>query len=412
MSLAVLLITLAAAEVGLMLMVRRMRSGFQWLITEADELPSLDAAALRKFLDSSFDPQLGWVRRPHSSGVEKGQRGSITYHIDSYGARRDPGAVRPTGVAAFGDSYVFCRQVEDHETWEAELSRLTGIGVANFGVGNYGADQALLRYERTALPDTVKVVILGFVPETVCRVQSCWKHYLEFGNTFAFKPRFVLDPTGQLSLVPSPVQEAADFERLREILPPVRAIDGFYRRRFRALQFRFPYLVSFLRHPLRHGRLMGALILRGLLRLRGAVPPRIEQLPFTLVMRHNIREAHRMYREPEATRLLSAILLRFNAVARARGHVPLVLVMPQLLDLKLTANGTAPYQGYFRQLAGQLPILELTAALADRVPQGLYVEDQYGGHLSPRGNQAVAEEVATWLREANALQRDQKVSWQ
>ena len=27
---------------------------------------------------------------------------------------------------------------------------------------------------------------LGFVPETISRIQSYWKHYLEFGNTFAF----------------------------------------------------------------------------------------------------------------------------------------------------------------------------------------------------------------------------------
>jgi hypothetical protein len=27
----------------------------------------------------------------------------------------------------------------------------------------------------------------------------------------------------------------------------------------------------------------------------------------------------------------------------------------------------------------------------------LYVEDQYGGHLSERGNQIVAEQVAIWL---------------
>jgi hypothetical protein len=412
MSLSALLIVLAAAEIGLMLMVRHMRSGFQWLITEADEQPSLDSRALRKFLDSSFDPRLGWVRRPHSIGVEKGQRDNITFHIDSQGARSTPDTGNSPVVAAFGDSYVFCRQVEDSETWEAELSRLTGVGVANFGVGNYGADQALLRYEGTALPDTVKVAVLGFVPETVCRVQSCWKHYLEFGNTFAFKPRFVLDPSGQLTLIPNPMQDARDFDRLPEILPQVRKIDGFYRRRFRALQFRFPYLASFARHPLRHGRLIAALALRALLRLLHAADPRIEQRPFTLVMLHNIREAHRMYEDDEATRLLSAILLRFNEQARARGHVPLVLVMPQLLDLKLGTDGSAPYRGYFETLGKQMPILDLTGTLNAHASQGLYVEDQYGGHLSPKGNRVVAEKVAAWLLESNALQRAERGSRQ
>jgi hypothetical protein len=404
MSLVALLIVIAAVEIGLMLAVRHMRSSFQWLITEADELPVLNATALRKFLDSSFDPHLGWVRRPHSSGVETGQRGNITFHIDSRGARRDPGPERTPVVAAFGDSYVFCRQVEDDETWEAELARLTGVGVANFGVGNYGADQALLRYECTALPDTIKVVILGFVPETVCRVQSCWKHYLEFGNTFAFKPRFVLDAAGRLALVPNPVQDARDFDRLQDILPKVKAVDGFYRRRFRALQFRTPYIASFLRHPLRHGRLIGALGLRALARSIGRASARIEQLPFTLVMRHNIREAHRLYSDPDATRLLSAILLRFNEVARARRHVPLVMVMPQLLDLRLAAKDSTPYGRYFEQLGGQIPVLDLTPMLRAQVSQGLYVEDQYGGHLSLTGNRLVAQSVAVHLGGTNAVQ--------
>ena len=28
------------------------------------------------------------------------------------------------------------------------------------------------------------------MPETILRVHSFWKHYLEYGNTLAFKPRF------------------------------------------------------------------------------------------------------------------------------------------------------------------------------------------------------------------------------
>ncbi len=41
-------------------------------------------------------------------------------------------------------SFVFSRQVEDDETWQHFLSRLSHSNVLNFGVGNYGFDQALL----------------------------------------------------------------------------------------------------------------------------------------------------------------------------------------------------------------------------------------------------------------------------
>lgn len=56
----------------------------------------------------------------------------------------------------------------------------------NFGVGNYGVDQALLRYEKTELTNSIEHVILGFVPETICSINSSWNHYVEFGNFFSF----------------------------------------------------------------------------------------------------------------------------------------------------------------------------------------------------------------------------------
>jgi hypothetical protein len=304
-------------------------------------------------------------------------------------------------VAAFGDSYVFCRQVEDEETWESELSRRLGVGVLNFGVGNYGVDQALLRYQRTALPASIRVVVLGFVPETICRIQSCWKHYLEFGNTFAFKPRFSLSSEGTLIVHGNPMQSAADFAELRRKLPQIQAADGFYRRKFRALQFRFPYLLSFLRHPVRHAQLIGILVLRRLARLAGVRSSKFEALPFALIMAHNIRDAHRMYRDPEACRLLRAILLQFKQDANQRGHMPLILVIPQLLDLRVGEGEPTSYEGFFRELDAHMPVIDMTAALKAHNLSELYIDDRYGGHLSARGNGVVAEQLAIFLRQRN-----------
>jgi hypothetical protein len=36
--------------------------------------------ALQKFMDYSFDPHLGWVRRPDSSGFENGQNNVFRSH--------------------------------------------------------------------------------------------------------------------------------------------------------------------------------------------------------------------------------------------------------------------------------------------------------------------------------------------
>ena len=385
-------------EIGLFAIVNLQRRSFPWLITKKDELPAFNSQALQKFIDYSFDPHLGWVLKPDSSGTENGQKGPITFHIDSLGSRTNSFEKSPPLIAAFGDSYTFCRQVEDDETWEAHLSRQEGFGVLNFGVGNYGVDQALLRYEGMILPDTVRVVVMGFVPETICRIQSYWKHYLEFGNTFAFKPRFMLDSKGRLILLDNLVRSAEDFASFHEKLPEIREADGFYEKKFRSHQFRFPYIYSLMRNPLKQIMLISAGTVRGVMRTLGISNDRIENLPFILVMKNNLRDAYKQYSDSKSTKLLSAILLRFKEEAQRRGHIPLIVVMPQLLDLKLNKNKVAPYQGYFSELARMLPVLDLTEKFIDNEFEKLYINDQYGGHLSVDGNRLVAETISNCLK--------------
>jgi len=390
-------ITVVMVEVGLVLIVNLQRRNFPWLITNRDDSPTFDSPALQKFIDYSFDAHLGWVRRPNSSGTEEGPKGPIIFHIDSEGSRANTLKKSPPFIAAFGDSYVFCRQVEDDDTWESQLSKQEDFGVLNFGVGNYGVDQALLRYEGMTLPDTVRIVVMGFVPETICRIQSYWKHYLEFGNTFAFKPRFILDPEGRLTLLDNLVRSREDFDIFHEKLPEIREADGFYEKKFRSRQFRFPYTLSLMRNPLTQSRLISAVAARGISRVLGISSSKLENLPFTLVMKNNLQDAYQLYSDIKSTTLLSAILLRFREEARRRGHLPLLVVIPQLLDLRLNKNQPAPYGGYFRELGKQLPVLDLTERFMNAEFERLYINDQYGGHLSVDGNRLVAEEISAWL---------------
>lgn len=354
-------------------------------------------------MDNSFDPELGWVRRPNTSGVEQGANGEVRFHIDARGNRLGSRADLPASIATFGDSYVFCRQVADGETWQSVLSDSMKVGVLNYGVGNYGVDQALLRYEREVLPASTKLVVMGFVPETICRVQSCWKHYLEFGNTLAFKPRFAFEANGRLQLLDNPIKQGSNFKNLEVLLPSVRQNDRFYEERFRNLQFRFSYLLSFMRNPARHTRVIGAVCVRWGARLLGVKSPWLENLPFSLIMRDNIRFSHRLYGEKASTDLLSAILMRFKSKAESRGQIPLVVLMPQLLDLKLASNGHLPYVDFFRDLSAQVNVLDLSESLLGMPLDKLYINDQYGGHFSAHGNEIVGREIQAWIR-TNAKQ--------
>jgi hypothetical protein len=287
--------------------------------------------------------------------------------------------------------------VDDDETWASVVAHDHGIGVMNLGVGNYGVDQALLRYRRTTLPDTVSTIVVGFVPETICRVASIWKHWMEFGNTFGFKPRFVLED-GELALEENPVRSAEDFADLARIVTAIGERDPFRASRFRSLQFRGSYLVSFLRHPVRHASVITAVTRGRIDAPDGArLTPAAFDRAFARIMRDNIRASHRAYRDAASRELLVAILERFARDARERGHDVLVCVIPQLFDLVEARSAETSYRPFYRDLARHLPVVDATDALRAHPIASLYVHDRYGGHLSAFGNRVVADVIAEAL---------------
>ncbi|MEX2601264.1 MAG: SGNH/GDSL hydrolase family protein [Balneolaceae bacterium] len=116
-------------------------------------------------------------------------------------------------------------------------------------------------------------------------------------------------------------------------------------------------------------------------------------------MKYNIRESHTLYRDNKYTGLLKKILEKFRDEAAKRGHVPLVLVMPQLLDLELAGEKDAPYEPFYREVDREhLPVLDLTPEFRKHSTEKLYIDDRYGGHLSAEGNRIVAKALAAKIR--------------
>ena len=73
------------------------------------------------------------------------------------------------------DSFVFGRYVKDDQVWTEILSKKLNSHIINYGVGNYGFDQALLRYEKNKHRNSMTQII-GVVPETINRINSIWKN--------------------------------------------------------------------------------------------------------------------------------------------------------------------------------------------------------------------------------------------
>ena len=124
----------------------------------------------------------------------------------------------------------------------------------------------------------------------------------------------------------------------------------------------------------------------------------IDNAPFSKIMIDNIKDAHLMYSDHNACDLLEEILLKFCDEAYKNGHKPLVLIMPQLIDLRIIRKtGVNPYDNFFVQLGGKAPVLDMTESINIGNLSDLYTEDVYGGHFSEKGNKLVAENIISYL---------------
>ena len=320
-----LVLTLGAIEALLQVIVRWLNKEFQWLLIKKDEYPIFDPEVTRKIVANSYDPELGWVRKPNTSGVDKRGDEEVPYCVDERGSRSNPQfAAFSIDIATYGDSYTFCREVHDHETWQAYLSHKTNSNVLNYGVGNYGFDQSLLRYKREHKNNLARVAVIAVVPETIVRIHSLWKHYSEYGNIFAFKPRFKL-VGDKLQLVPNPITRPETFEDPRKAIEIARHEDYFYENKFKKDILATPMIFSLFKNPGRNFRLIGALLKDKFRRKKSSIPLQI-------VLDYNQRFTQRLYRDKLAVALFKKELQAYQAFSEKHGVVTELMMMPYLHD--------------------------------------------------------------------------------
>jgi len=406
MNLLLFVVILCGLELVIMVLVKSLRRRFQWLITSSDEVPALDSQGLAKFIPHGYDPELGWIRKPNTWHPERGKCGTTSYHIDAAGSRCNPGHEdgEPL-ITIFGDSFSFCRQVNDDETWQWQLSELTKGGVLNFAVGNYGIDQAYLRMEREIKNNNVKgrIVILGVVPSTIVRILCVWKHYNEFGNTFGFKPRFDLKGN-ELILLKNSIDDESKFAHYQDYIEEIKKNDYFYMGKFRDEMIRFPYLYHTLRHPMRNFSLMGALLASGLLEILRIKNKRLARYPLMRIMHINKILRYRLFQEQYATDIFLKIIDKYVTLTKKYGLTPVFLFMPQKDDVLFIRERGPYYDHCIAQVRSKLPTVDMTDYLlnVDNLDE-LYSDDNvYGGHFSKQGNRFVAEKIVQVLKE-NAL---------
>jgi len=397
------LVILILLEFFFYALIINLRKKFPWLITPKDEVPVIDPFGLNKFMKHGFDPELGWVRKPNTYKKEIGKEGSTKYHINEKGSRQNPGhEALPEEISCYGDSFTFSRQVNDNETWEWYLSKLTKTNVLNFGIGNHGLDQALLRLKREYPKNKTKIAIMGVVPSTIVRIMCLWKHYNEFGNTFAFKPMFKINEN-QLVLVKNIINSKDKFLELGKYLDYFRKNDYFYNVKFREEMIRPSYLISTLSHPVRNFRLIGLTLWSRIFEKDKDKKMQVYDTPMKVIMDVNLKLRYKLFKKNKYTfKLIVKLVEEFVDYSKQQGFTPIFLFMPQKDDvLFINKKKDYYYSNFIKTINDKLLTIDLTKDLL-RINNlnALYSGDtKYGGHYSKEGNKFVAEKIYENLKE-------------
>jgi len=402
--LLVYILILIALETTTYYFASFLRTKFPWFITAKDEFPPLSKEGLDKFMPHGFDQELGWIRKPNTEKEEIGKWGKTKYHINSKGCRNNPQFENsPMTISCYGDSFTFSRQVNDNETWEHYLSKLTNTNVLNFGVGNYGLDQSLLRLKREYPHNKSKIVIMGVVPSTIVRNLSLWKHYNEFGNTFAFKPMYQLK-NNKLILTKNKINSKEKFLQLKIFLPFFKRNDYFYKKKFRKEMIRFPYLISIISNPGRNFRLIYWIIKSLLVEKSTASRNQPYPLPMKVIMNVNLKLRCHLYKHDYyATELMNRLVEEFIHYSKEQGFKPVLLFMPQKDDLLyIKKSKDYYYRKFIDSIQEKLLTIDATEDLVKRDNlDNLYSDEtRYGGHYSKPGNELIAKLVFYKLKKS------------
>jgi hypothetical protein len=163
---------------------------------------------------ATFDADLGWTVRRASSDPQLGISAQGLRSARLYEVPRPADRLR---VAAFGDSFVFGSEVDPDEGWTHRIEQLADVEVLNYGVPGYGQDQITLRYFKEGDDLQPQVVLFGVSPPTLERLLSVAGWFRTPAATdgqFICKPRYCLDPAGNLVLEEMPFKSRQELQAL------------------------------------------------------------------------------------------------------------------------------------------------------------------------------------------------------
>ncbi len=316
-------------------------------------------------LKQLYDHSLGWRKRFPTPFGERPRR-------TVYG--------RPL-LAAFGDSFTYCDQVGNAETWEEQLAGMLSADIYNFGVGAHGTDQAYLRFHQEFEKVGTPLVALGLITENINRIVNRYRpFYFEHTGYTLPKPRFILRGAIR-ELIENPVRNDNEIDKL---LDPkfVESLgqNDFWFHRDEQPALSFPYTAILF-----HRRFWLEIFHR-----RGG--GEIDDL--------SPRPWVNLWAYPPARDLMFSILDSFVTESKAAGKASFINVLPSRVEVLSQMEGRNPKKiavvCSYCQSRGY-PCFNGAAALAKHVRTRAELDKLFNGHFTPLGNKIIADELRAFL---------------
>jgi hypothetical protein len=307
--------------------------------------------------------------------------------FDTSGARHLPAFDNPQEfancISLYGDSYTMSSDVAHKDAWANQLAKIVNCRVANFGVGGYGIDQAYLRYQQQPT-DHANLVILGHSSIDIIRNITRLEDLYSTGQTFAFKPRFILDTAQQLQLIKIPKLSEQEYYQVLGIKHPILKLehevfqlDGLAG----ITRFHFPYLYTLFKsfHDFR-------------LRAKLARQP-----PYF--------EFYQPRHPTQSLELATALLQAFYQATQQRQQQALIVFFANDYDLKFYQRTQQwSYQNLLNALDKlQIPYLNFGPTLLAHVGQQPVDRFFKKGHYNKQVNQWVADFIAAEIKHKRIL---------
>ena len=303
------------------------------------------------------DPLLGWSsNRNHPS-------------ITSDGRRQSPSLPATTRISAYGDSFVFGEDVEDHETFPHQLSLMVGGAVGNYGVSGYGPDQAILRLERhLESGKRPEVVILGMPSENIARVVNVIRRlYIPLEGVHFSKPIFVRMGE-QWQLLNSVPRWPPTKEALQKTIETSKKYDLWYKQNETRPKAEFPFTLTTFQA--------------------------IKFFGFDVLRWQNL------YANDLAVSTLSYVIRRYVGLSKHYEFTPVFVIIPMPEDLhNIQSNDKTFYSEFLevtkREFKGDLFVVDVLGQNFDMERFNLR---PFSGHASAYGNWVIASAIYENIR--------------